>query len=218
MKPVFAPGCALMIYKPILAEKLRTMLDQRIGSTEMRLACCRHVPPLAAGTEIISVCPGCDKRYRENYRDAANTSLWEVLAKSSRFSFPDYRRQEMTIIDACPTRDQPRVHDAVRELIRKMNITLVEPCLTRTKSTCCGDTFWGNIPTPEVVNQMKKKASEMPVDDVIVYCVSCAKAMFVGNRRPRYLVDLLFSEETVPKTFEPDAWHRELDDFINTHT
>ncbi len=32
-----------------------------------------------------------------------------------------------------------------------------------------------------------------------------------------YLVDLLFAEETVPWTVHPDAWHRELDDFKESH-
>jgi Fe-S oxidoreductase len=123
----------------------------------------------------------------------------------------------MTIIDACPTRDQTRVHDAVREVIRRMNIRLVEPRHTRTRSTCCGDSFWGTIPTERVVALMKKKASEMPAEDVIVYCISCTKAMFIGGKRPRYLLDLLFEEETFPGTYEPDEWHKELDDYVNSH-
>jgi hypothetical protein len=65
---------------------------------------------------------------------------------------------------------------------------------------------------------MKKKASEMPAEEVLVYCVSCAKAMFIGGKRPRYLIDLLFEEETIPKTLDPDEWHRELDVFIESHT
>ena len=194
-----------MIYKPHLAEKVLGILNKNVGPMEMLLTCCRHVPPLASGTEVINVCPGCDRRYRENYKHSSTISLWEVLAKDSFFPFPDYRGQKMTIIDACPTRDQTRVHDAVRELAGRMNISLVEPRRTKTKSTCCGDISWGTIPTKDVVKQMKKKASQMPVEDIIVYCVSCVKAMFVGGKRPRYLVDLLFEEDTVPQTYEPDA-------------
>ncbi|HVP36965.1 MAG TPA: hypothetical protein VMT04_08220 [Terriglobales bacterium] len=217
MKRLFAPGCALMIYKPHLAEKLHNILIQNLGPMEMFLACCKHIPPLPGGTEVINICPGCDKRYRENYPDSSTISLWEVIAKNSFFPFPDYGKQEMTIIDACPTRDQARVQDAVRELASKMNISLFEPELTRAKSTCCGDVFWESIPTPEVIEQMKLKASTMPLDQIIVYCVSCAKAMFVGGKQPRYLIDLLFEEETIPKTFQPDLWHKELDEYMNSH-
>ncbi len=217
MKRLFVPGCALMIYKPQLAEKLHNLLVQNLGPMEMFLSCCKHIPPLPAGTEVINVCPGCDKRYRENYRDSSTVSLWEVIAKNSFFPFPDYGKQEMTIIDACPTRDQARVQDAVRELANRMNISLDEPQMTRTKSTCCGDVFWGSISTAEVVEQMERKASEMPVDQVMVYCVSCSKAMFVGGKHPRYLIDLLFEEDTIPKTFQPDLWHKELDEYTDSH-
>jgi hypothetical protein len=50
-----------------------------------------------------------------------------------------------------------------------------------------------------------------------VYCVSCAKAMHIGGKRPRYLVDLLFGEATPVGTFEPEAWHREVEQFIGAH-
>lgn len=217
MRRIFAPGCALMIYKPHLVEKLHSLLNENLGPMDQWLICCKHVPPLPGGMEVINICPGCDRRYRENYQDSSTVSLWEILAETSFFRFPDYHAQEMTILDACPTRNQARIHTAVRNLIGKMGISLVEPRQTKTNSTCCGDIFYGNMPTDRVVEQMKKRADEMPVEDVIVYCVSCSKSMFVGGKRPRYLVDLLFGEETVPQSYQPDRWHQELDQFIASH-
>jgi Fe-S oxidoreductase len=163
------------------------------------------------------VCPGCDRRYRQNYAQPSTVSLWELLAEIDDFPFPNYGARQMTIIDACPTRDQPRIHNAVRKLAEKMNIVVIEPERTREKSTCCGDISYGTLPVDEVLSQMKAKAAAMPVNDVIVYCVSCAKAMFNGGRNPRYLVDLLFDEETVSQTCHPDSWHKELDEFIAIH-
>ena len=99
-----------------------------------------------------------------------------------------------------------------------MNITVVEPERTRQQGTCCGDTFYGALPVEEVLAQMRTRAASIPADDVIVYCVSCSKSMFNGGKRPRYLVDLLFAEATLPGTCHPDEWHKELDEFIATHT
>jgi hypothetical protein len=92
-----------------------------------------------------------------------------------------------------------------------------EPQKTGTKSTCCGDSFWGEIPPDAVKRQMTRHASEMPVDDVVVYCVSCCKSEFIGGKRPRYMLDLLFGEETEHGIIEPAKWHRELDDYIHAH-
>jgi Fe-S oxidoreductase len=217
MKRIFAPGCALMIYKPHLAEKLHQILNKNLGKMDIGLTCCKNQPNIKAGTEVINICPGCDKRYRKNYEDISTISLWEILASSDFFDFPDYHGKRMSIIDACPTRDQVRVHKAIRTLLGKMNISLVEPEKTGIHSTCCGDTFWGQLPVDEVKRLMVKRAGEMPVNDVAVYCVSCAKSMFIGMKSPHYMIDLLFGEETIPKTYEPEEWHKEIDEFIARH-
>ena len=213
----FAPGCALALYKNGLAERLLAYLRRRYGEVDLLSACCRHSPKAAIGKTVINVCPGCDRRYRQNYAHPSTVSVWEVLAESDDFAFPDYGWKPMTIIDACPTRDQPRVHRAVRKLAEMMNIKVIEPEWTRERSTCCGDVFYGQLPTAEVLDRMRAKAATMPVDDVIVYCVSCSKSMFNGGKSPRYLVDLLFHEETAPQTCDPDAWHGQLDDYIASH-
>jgi Fe-S oxidoreductase len=217
MQYIFAPGCALVLYKNRLAERLLAYLRGRYGRVDLLTTCCRHTPKAAVGKCVINVCPGCDRRYRQNYAEPSTVSLWELLAESTDFDFPDYGGTRMTLLDACPTRDQPRIHNAVRRLAERMGITVVEPERTREQGTCCGDTFYGALPVDEVLSQMKAKAASMPASDVIVYCVSCSKSMFNGGRNSRYLIDLLFGEETVPGTCDPDAWHRELDEFIAAH-
>jgi Fe-S oxidoreductase len=217
LKYLFAPGCALILYKPHLVEKIHEYLTVQHGAMERLLTCCHHTPPLAPDTKVINICPGCDRRYRENYERPSTISLWELLLESDAFAFPDYRSRPMTIIDACPTRNQDQIHDAVRALAGKMNISIVEPAKTRQQSTCCGDTFYGQLPTEQVIGLMKAKALEMPVEDVLVYCVSCSQSMYIGGKRPRYLVDLLFAEATIPKTYDPDQWHQELDVFVDNH-
>jgi Fe-S oxidoreductase len=193
------------------------MLNEHLGQMDKLLTCCHHDPQLTEKTEIINVCPGCDKRFGNDYANVSTISLWEILAKTDFFSFPDYQGRKMSIIDACPTRNQERIHMAIRILLRKMNINLVEPKNTGTRGTCCGDSFFGLIPTSKVKEQMIKRTSEMPEDDVVVYCVSCVKSVYIGGKRPHYLVDLLFNEETLPGIYEPDEWHKELDLYIEKH-
>jgi hypothetical protein len=68
-----------------------------------------------------------------------------------------------------------------------------------------------------LISAMRKRAAQKPADEVVVYCVSCMKAMSLGGRKPRYLVDLLFGEDTVPGTLDPDTWHAELDNYVARH-
>ena len=214
---VFAPGCALMLYKPQLALRIHQLLNEYLGETDMLMTCCQHDPSLPANSKIINVCPGCDKRFRNDYKGITTVSLWEILTSESFFTFPGYKGRSMSIIDACPTRDQEQVHSAIRKMLTMMNIKLVEPKNTRTKSTCCGDSFYGEIPTEKVKELMKKRAAEMPLEDVVVYCISCVKAVFNGGKQPQYLIDLLFEEETIPDTIDPDEWHKELRAYIEAH-
>jgi Fe-S oxidoreductase len=217
MKQVYAPGCAFMIYKPELAKKVLELLKETLGDIPEHLICCRHEPKLESGTQIINTCAGCDRRYRELYDGISTISLWEILAESNTFTFPNYKGMKMSIHDACPTRTEEGVHSAIRRLLERMNIEIIEPKNTRTKATCCGDSFYGILPIGLVKEQMKKRSSEMPCDDVVVYCISCIKAMHMGGKRPRYIVDLLFGEETEIGTFEPEEWHHELLRFIDEH-
>jgi hypothetical protein len=216
-KLVFAPGCALMLYKPELADKLHKVLQENLGDVDLLLTCCHHDPQVKEKTRVINVCPGCDKRFEKNYPDVSTISVWEILADSDFFKFPDHTGMTMSIIDACPTRNKDKVQDAIRSLLEKMNIRLIEPENTRSKTTCCGDAFYGSVPVVKLKELMKKKAEEMPADEVAVYCVSCVKAVFIGGKKPRYLVDLLFNDPTIPMTIEPDDWHRELRDYIEKH-
>lgn len=217
MKRVYAPGCALLIYKPDLAKKVLEFLDKDLGGIPEHTICCRHDPNLEKGTQIINTCPGCDRRFRQLYEGISTISLWEVLAESENFPFPNYKGKKMTIHDACPTRTEERVHVAIRKLLERMNIEVVEPEHTRTNSICCGDSFYGILPVEEVKEHMKKRAEEMPCDDVVVYCVSCTKSMYIGGKKPHYIVDLLFGEETEVSTFEPDEWHDQVNKFIEEH-
>lgn len=217
MTQIFAPGCALMLYKPDLARRIAAWLAVQFNGMPEHRVCCRHEPQLPTGTRVINVCAGCDRRFRSLYEGISTQSLWELLAGSSEFPFPDYHGMRMSVQDACPTRSEERVHRAVRALLRRMNISVVEPEHTRDGAVCCGDSFYGTISTDSVKEQMIRRASQMPAEDVAVYCVSCVKAMHIGGKRPRYLVDLLYGEPTDAGVFEPDAWHAALDRYIETH-
>ena len=67
------------------------------------------------------------------------------------------------------------------------------------------------------MEQQKKRAAQMPCQDVAVYCVSCMKSMAVGGKTPRYLVDLLFGEPSIPGETDLDRYHGALNCYIDAH-
>jgi hypothetical protein len=216
-KLFFAPGCALMIYKPELAEKIHQFLNEKLDGVDMLLTCCQHDPNLPENSTVINVCPGCDKRFSKDYKGVTTVSLWEVINENSFFVYPDYKGRKMSIIDACPTREVSIVQNSIRDLLIKMNIDLVEPKNTRKESTCCGDLYYGSMPTVKVKEIMTQKALEMPVNDIVVHCVSCVVAVCNGGKKPQYVADLLFNEDSLPEIIDLDKWHAELTEYIENH-
>ena len=213
----FNPGCALSVYKPEMEHRLIKFLNENYTQLEMHNICCHHDPKLANGSKVVNICAGCDRRFRSLYEGVTTISLWEVIDGLDSFPFPDYKGVKMSVHDACPIREKPEVHKAVRSLLEKMNITVVETEFHGTRSVCCGDDFYPSLPVEKVNEKMKQRAATMPCDDVCVYCVSCIKSMYIGGKKPRYLVDLLMNEETDPQTYDTVKWHDQLQAYIDTH-
>lgn len=216
-KTYFNPGCALSIYKPEMENRILAFLNHNYGEVQLHKICCRHDPKVEAGALIINVCAGCDKRFRSLYEGVSTMSLWEVLDGLDTFSFPDYKGLKMSVHDACPVREKPQVHQAVRRLLGKMHIDIVETAFSGTQSICCGDDYYGKLPLAQVHDQMKKRAKSMPCDAVCVYCVSCIKSMIIGGKNPRHLLDLLLGETTEAQTYDTEAWHKQLQAYIDMH-
>jgi Fe-S oxidoreductase len=217
-KIYFNPGCALSIYKPQMVQQLLITLNQHYGNVQLHDICCHFNPRLEKGSLIINVCAGCDRRFRSLYEGITTISLWEILDSLPNISLPDYKGMKLSVHDACPVREKPLVHKAVRNLLHKMNIDVVEAEHHGTGSICCGDDLYPKLPIEQIHQHMKKRAASMPCEEVCVYCISCIKSMHIGGKQPRYLPDLLLDEGTEPQVYDTKEWHEQLQAYIDTHT
>ncbi|MHB9941903.1 hypothetical protein CF065_09790 [Clostridium sporogenes] len=216
-KTYFNPGCALSIYKPEIENKILKFLNENYGEVTLHKICCHHNPQLESGSLIINVCAGCDRRFRSLYEGISTISLWEVIDGLDAFQYPDYKGLKLSVHDACPVREKPQVHKAVRNLLKKMNIDVVETKFSGTNSICCGDDFYPKLPIEKVHQKMKERADSMPCNEVCVYCVSCIKSMYIGGKTPRHLIDLLIGQTTESQIWDTVKWHEQLQDYIDKH-
>jgi hypothetical protein len=141
----------------------------------------------------------------------------EVLDNIPALPLPTYEGLRLSVHDSCSFRKKPQVHAAVRSLLDKMNIEVVESEFSGTKSICCGDNFYPRLSVEEVNAFQKKRASQMPCQDVAVYCVSCIKSMQIGGKTPHHMMDLVLGLPTEPGETRLDVYHKELDDYIEEH-
>lgn len=213
----FNPGCALCIYKPYAGENVLRLLNNYFGPVRLHSLCCHHDPQLAKGAVIINNCAGCDRRFRSLYEGIQTISLWEVLDRLPELPLPQYPGLIVSVHDSCSYRPKPQVHAAVRSLLSKMGVRIIESPFSGTKSICCGDNFYGHIPLEEVHAFQKKRAAQMPCEDVVVYCVSCIKSMTIGGKTAHYMVDMLLGEKTDPQEIDLVKYHDAVQSYIDIH-
>lgn len=216
-KCYFNPGCALAVHKPASGQELLALLGKHFGPVRLHTRCCHHDPGLPAGAVIINNCAGCDRRFRTLYAGIQTLSLWEILDSIQGLPLPDHSGLTVSVHDPCSFRPKPQVHAAVRRLLRKMQVDIVESDYSKTRSICCGDNFYPALPIAAVEALQKERAAQMPCQDVAVYCVGCMKSMAAGGKTPRYMVDLILGEDTDPQQTRLDIYHDALNRYIETH-
>lgn len=205
------------MYKPKSAPKIITMLTRHFGPVRYHDICCHHDPQLPHGSTIINNCAGCDRRFRSLYEGIRTISLWEVLDSIENLPLPNHAGLTVSVHDSCSFRPKPQVHAAVRSLLRKMKIEMIDSQYSGTDSICCGDNFYPRLSIEKVTELQKKRASQMPCQDVVVYCVSCMKSMAIGGKTPHHMVDLVLDERTEPQETRIDVYHEALNQYIDVH-
>ncbi|MCH5235917.1 MAG: hypothetical protein J1E16_11540 [Muribaculaceae bacterium] len=99
-------------------------------------------------TTMISVCQNCTSIFQESQHDIKVISLWEyILNNVPDFLYPDYGGEKMTLQDCWRQHDNEDQQKAGRELLKKMNIEVVELEENHDKTIYCGTTTLQ--PTPK---------------------------------------------------------------------
>ena len=167
------------------------------------------------GDEVYSLCHNCNNIIEEMHPEICVHSLWELLDADDRFPFPDCRGWKVTVQDCWRSRDRKSEQDAVRSLLKKMNIDYAETEENRDKTEFCGVSLYRPQPprnpklaprhyvegaagkfephTPEEQESlMREYCSRFVTDKVVCYCHYCQEGLQLGGVDSRHLADLLF--------------------------
>lgn len=216
-KCYFNAGCAINVYKPQIAQKMFSLLKEHFGLVRYHDICCHHNPNLPQGSTIINNCAGCDRRFRTLYQGINTITFWEVLDSLPAVKLPDWNGLNVSVHDSCAFRQKPQVHNAVRSILKKMNITITESEFCREKSICCGDTFYGVLPDSQVIEAEKRRAAQMPAAKVVVYCIGCLRSLYEGGKQTLYLPDLIFGEVSTTIKDDLPLHHRLIENYRAKH-
>ncbi len=213
MAYVYFPSCKVTAQFKDASKRAREYVNRRFGITP--IGCCRvNHKKLTADDTAIVVCNNCAAIIEEN-TGAAIESLWQVIDQDPEFVFPDYHGEEMTVQDCWVSFEKRHFQEAVRSLLRKMNIRAVELEENYEKTRFCGVNLlapcsasnaalahkryvehYPHMFTPmepeEQKEHFRRHCEQIRTEKVVCYCKFCTDAMNMGGKTGIHLIELLF--------------------------
>ena len=172
--------------------------------------------PLQPGDTVYSLCHNCSNIIEEMHPDVHVKSLWELIAGDEEFSFPDYSGTEVTLQDCWRAKERYEEQNAVREILKKMNMVYVETEQNRENTRYCGSSLLRPQPArnpkvaprhygieateglfiphteDEQVQLMREYCSAFETETVVCYCHYCLEGLLQGGKDGRHIAQLLF--------------------------
>lgn len=215
MSDVYFSSCRFKANYPEESERVTAYLKDKLGIDP--IGCCRpNHSKLTPDDRAVIVCNNCGAIIRDSAPQVGSIiSVFELIDQDPTFEFPDYGGEAMAIQDCWIAKDQTAVQDAVRSLMRKMNIEIVELPDNREKTRFCGPNLlqpctasnaklaWktyenghSDIFRPmgphEQFEYFQEYCKRIPTEKVVCYCTLCAMGLSMGDKQDRHILELLF--------------------------
>ena len=192
---VFFPGCTLPGTRPDSTWKLFQHLKSSLPSLGIVLDCCtkpshdlgRHDYFQAMFGEMVGylkannisrvwlACPNCYKIFKEYAPELQVESIYEILDRLDLPVVPTPGQHELVVHDPCPMRDDSVVHESVRSLLGKLNITIGKMAFQKRRTFCCGEGGAVGFIDPELAGSWTAAREKSAKGRTIVtYCAGCA--------------------------------------------
>jgi len=206
----YFPSCNFTKASMKTAIKVRKYFKERMNVG----GCCLHDCKTYNDDDIgIIVCQRC-RQELEPKLDII--SIWEYLDQDEDFVFPDYHGVKMNIQDCYRDREHPEVHEAMRSILRKINVDYIEIENNRENADFCETLYCvpksdelkaevAKYPNTETLNLpedlklalMKEHVSQYSQEYIVCDCNRCLKGIQLGGGKGIHLLDLVFGDMTL---------------------
>ncbi|MCI9597527.1 MAG: hypothetical protein HFE75_09580 [Firmicutes bacterium] len=213
MSMYFFPGCKYRAHNPEGTQKLEQYLNDRFGTITMD-CCSMDFDKPTLPDSVIFQCPTCGLILSESGSGYPMRSLYEFLLSDHDYPWPDYGAAKMTLQDCWRSRNNIDHLDAIRAVIKKMNIQAFELECRRGKADFCGATLYrtpseryqtlayqnlvvnGNFQPCSEETQTRKMlehGKQYATNDILCYCTGCMEGIKMSGHNPIHLLDLMVS-------------------------
>lgn len=203
MSKVFLPACKVKNRFQNPSEKLRTYLEEK--EQVKTIGCCKaFCGRLSKEDTAVVVCNNCAAILEESSQVGNIRFVWEIIDRDDHFPFPDYHGERMTIQDCWRAYEKRNVQDAVRSLLRKMNIEAVEleKNFAPRRYAADGAGMYRALSPKEQQLFLEDHCKGIDTKRTVCYCLSCLDGIQQGGKQAVHLLELLFLEENLPKGSE----------------
>ena len=236
----YVASCVFTRGESELSEKVQTYIRKRYGMPIIR--CCepnykvtefenampetyrskwQELPQyetFSTGSTLVSICHNCSAIFEEYRHEYRRLSLWELIIQDESFQFPDYHHEKMTVQDCWRSRENRQEQEAVRLLMKKMNIEIVELEQNYEQTEFCGISLYQPQPPrnpirapkrfkdraqglfkphtdEEKKNIMQLYCNQFNTNKAVAYCHYCIDGLNIGGVEGIHLARLLFEPE-----------------------
>ncbi|MCL1992787.1 MAG: hypothetical protein FWG66_07555 [Spirochaetes bacterium] len=217
MAKIFFPSCKNKAAYPAASGKLREYLLANYA-VETVAGCCRNEhKKLSPDDAAIVLCNTCFAFCEESSSVGKIVSVWEIVDSDFNFSFPNYNGEKITVQDCWRAIGRDKIHNAVRSLLKKMNMEPVELNENRHKSLFCGMATYMPQPAQNAllapkrygtdapgmfkehseearISFMQEHAKQFTTGRAVSYCLACDTGIKTGGKKSASLLNLLFGE------------------------
>ena len=216
MTRVFFPGCKVKNRYPEASAWLAEQVIAR-GYADEITGCCRvNHQKLTPDDTAVCICNNCMAMIDEDADNGGLENIWVLIDNDPDFPLPRYDGRIMGIQDCGRAYDRTDVQDAVRSLIRKMGIEVVELPDARGESRFCGASFLKEAPAqeakfapkryvedaakrgfyiahePEEIDRLlAEHAAAIEPDQVACYCFACDVGLEAGGKDAVNILELV---------------------------
>lgn len=214
MEKIFLPSCKVKAKYRDASKKLQKYLETK--ESVSTVGCCKvFCNKLTKEDTAVVICNNCAAIMEESSSAQKIEFVWEIIVNDPEFQFPDYHGERMTIQDCWRAYDKRSVQDAIRSILHKMNIDvielednyeqtkfcgadLLEPCTDIEKKFAPkryvenGADMYHPIPKEEEDIWLRNYCEQIETEKVVCYCMACLDGIQRGGKTAVHLLELIF--------------------------
>lgn len=143
MTTFYLPGCKFTKLDPQASKALIRFCKEQLDA--IILGCCsKEFAMPKANDTVIYVCPTCALIMQESSPSVKLKSIYEVVLEYDclpPLSWVDLKKEKITVQDCWRSRNHPNLQASVREILKKMNASIVELENIFEHSDYCGSSL-----------------------------------------------------------------------------